>query len=115
MYGSHAEAVEVAFCSDCFSLEPIVNQKMKNSKKILITSATSEIFILRRGWQKAIRGFCEICQSETEMLDLDSAVNIFRRGIREIIHQIETGAIHSTETTSGHLLVCQNSLQNFCK
>ncbi len=100
---------------NCFRLEPIVNQKMKNTKKILITSAVSEIFILRRGRQNAIRGFCPHCEAETEMLDLDSAVSIFRVGTREIIRQMETGAIHSTETGSGHLLVCQNSLQNFCR
>ena len=86
---------------------------MKNAKKILITCATSEIFILRHGRQKAIRGFCKICEAETEMLDLNSAVNVFCLGMREIIRQIETGAIHSTETTSGYLLVCQNSLQIF--
>jgi len=86
---------------------------MTNSNKFLVTTASSEIFILRRGLQKAIRGFCEICEAETEMLDLNLAVNVFPLGMREIIGQIETGAIHSTETTSGHLLVCQDSLQNF--
>jgi hypothetical protein len=50
-----------------------------------------------------------------EMLDLNMSVTDFGSGMREIIRQIETGAIHSTETTGGHLLVCQKSLQNFCK
>ena len=84
---------------------------VKNPKKVLITSATSEIFILRHGRQKAIRGFCKICEAETEMLDLNSAVNVFRLGMREITRQIETGAVHSAETASGHLLVCTESLQ----
>lgn len=44
------------------------------------------------------------------MLDLDAAVNISRLGAREIIRRIETGAIHSTETARGHLLVCTESL-----
>ncbi len=91
--------------------EPIVNQKMKNAKKVLITSATSEVFILRHGRQKAIRGFCEICEAETEMLDLHSAVTVFGLRTRELIRQIETGAVHSAETASGHLLVCTESLQ----
>ena len=88
---------------------------MKNAKKILITSATSEIFILRRGRQNAIRGFCEICEAEVEMLDLNAAVSVFRLGTREIIRQMETGAIHSTDTAGGHLLVCTESLQTLIR
>ena len=84
---------------------------MKNAKKILITSATSEIFIIRRGRQKTFRGFCTNCAAETEMLDLHSAVTVFGLGTRELICQIETGAVHSSETASGHLLVCTESLQ----
>ena len=110
LHGLRAEAL-ISICSDCFSLEPIVNQKMKNAKKVLITSATSEIFIMRRGGQRTVRGFCEICEAETEMLDLHSAVTVFGLGTRELIRQIETGAVHSGETASGHLLVCTESLQ----
>ena len=83
---------------------------MKNAKKVLITSAASEIFILHHERQKAIRGFYEICEAKTEMLDLNSAVNVFSLGTREIIRRIEMSAVHSAETTSGHLLVCKESL-----
>lgn len=89
---------------------------MANSKKFLITTTTSEFFIIRRGGrQKALRGFCEVCQRETEMLDLNQEVAIFRLSMREIIYHIDTGAIHSIETESGHLFVCQDSLQIFCR
>ncbi len=84
---------------------------MENAKKILITSATSEFFIIRRGGQKAFRGFCPNCAAEAEMLDLHSAVTLFGLGTRELIRQIEKGAVHSSETASGHLLVCTESLQ----
>lgn len=84
---------------------------MKNAKKILVTSATSEIFIIRRGRQKTFRGFCVHCKAETEMLDLHTAVTVFGLGTRELIRQIETGAVHSTETANGHLLVCTESLK----
>lgn len=49
------------------------------------------------------------------MLDLNLAVTIFRLSLREIVRQIEAGVFHSTETESGHLLVCQNSIQKFRK
>ena len=84
---------------------------MENAKKILITTATSEIFIVQRGRQKAIRGFCENCAAETEMLDLNSAVTTFRLGTRELMRQIEAGAVHSTENTNGHFFICRESLR----
>jgi hypothetical protein len=84
---------------------------MTNAKKFLVTTASREIFILRRGRQKAIRGFCEICKAETEMLDLNSAVTVFSLGTRELIRQIEIGAVHSSETANKRLLICTESLQ----
>lgn len=108
--GSWAEAL-VLICSDCFRLEPILNQKMKNTKKILITTATSEFFIIRRKQQKTIRVFCPVCTIETEMLELNIAVTTFGVGIYELIRQIEKGAIHSVEIMTGHLFVCKESMR----
>lgn len=45
------------------------------------------------------------------MLDLDSAVTIFRIGTRQMMRQAETGAVHSIEIESGHLFVCTESLE----
>lgn len=70
---------------------------------------------MRRAMQPGFLGFCEICETETELLDLNLATTIFRLSGREIVRRIETGAFHSMETESGHLLVCQNSIKNFCK
>jgi hypothetical protein len=44
------------------------------------------------------------------MLNLDSAVNYSGRPARMLMREIESGLIHSTETTSGHLLICEASL-----
>ncbi len=86
---------------------------MPNTKKILITTESREIFIARRGEQRTIRGFCETCAAEVEMLPLDEAVSFTGKSTLELIRLTEAGAIHPTETASGHLLVCQNSLKNF--
>ena len=87
----------------------------ENSKKIFITTKTSEIFIVRRGRGKGIRVFCRECRAEVEMLSLDEAVSISTQNTRELISRIDAGAVHSIETGSGHLLVCQNSLAGFDK
>ena len=91
--------------------EPIVNQKMKNAKKVLITSATSEIFIMRRGGQRTIRGFCPNCEREVEMLTLDEAVRVGGQSARVIVRRIEQGSLHFAETDNGHLLICAASLE----
>jgi hypothetical protein len=85
----------------------------ENSKKIFITTKTSEIFIIRRGRRKLIHVFCPDCKREVEMLLLDEAVSFSAQNTRELIRRIDAGEIHALETGSGHLLVCQNSLENF--
>ncbi len=88
---------------------------MTNAKKILITTESHEIFIVRMNGKSHIRGFCPNCTFEVEILTLDEAVSFSAKHTRELIRQIETDAVHSIETTSGHLLVCQNSLKDFLK
>lgn len=90
--------------------QPIVNQMRQKAKKYLITTATSEIFIVRFNSRNKVRGFCETCAAEIEMLTLDQSVSASGKAAREIIRGIESGAIHSIETASGHLLVCAASL-----
>lgn len=89
---------------------------MTNSKKILITTVRNEILIVRHaGERQKLSEFCQECRALTVMFDFDSAVTIFDVRARDLMEQIAAGAIYSTETASGHPLVCQNSLQNFCK
>ena len=81
-----------------------------NAKKILIETEQSETVVLRLIEEAAITAYCETCGSEAKMLDLNSAVNYSGRPARMLMREIESGVIHSTETESGHLLVCSASL-----
>ena len=87
----------------------------ENSKKIFITTKTSEIFIIRRGRRKLIRVFCHGCEREVEMLTFDEAVSFSAQNTRELIRRIDSGLVHSIETASGHLLVCKQSLEEDLK
>lgn len=81
----------------------------KKVKRYLITTETHEIFVVRRE-RAGIRGFCRECGKTVEMHDLDAAVGLTGKTARQIFYAIENGAIHSLETTQGHLLVCRESL-----
>jgi len=86
---------------------------MTNTKQILITTTRSEIFIVRFNGKTNLRGFCPDCHAPTEMLTIDESVSASGKPARELFRRIESGAVHSIETASGHLLVCGDSLQSF--
>ena len=86
---------------------------MTNLKKILITTESREVFIVRIQGGSNISGFCAVCATEVKLLTLDEAVSFSAMPTRALIRQIESGAIHSVETASGHLLVCRHSLNDF--
>jgi hypothetical protein len=98
-----------------FPLKLIVEQKMSNSKKILITTESHEVFIVRMNGTSNISGFCSVCAEETPLLTLDEAVSLSACHARDLIRQSECGAIHAIETASGHLLICRNSLTDLLK
>lgn len=85
---------------------------MINSKKILITTESREIFIVRINGRTDIRGFCETCAIETEMLTLDHAISLFGISALKMLRAVESGEIHFLETTDGHLLLCCESLSS---
>ena len=80
------------------------------AKKLLITTAKHEIFIMRLGAVEAVLGFCERCDAEVEMLTLDSAVRVSGINGHRIVQQLASGQIHSIETVNGHLLLCRESV-----
>lgn len=84
---------------------------MTNAKKILITTTSREIFIVRHGGQKTLRGFCPNCEREVEMLTLDEAVRVSGQSSRAIVRRVEQGSLHFAETDDGHLLICAASLE----
>lgn len=85
---------------------------MTNLKKILITTESREIFIVRVKGKNVIQRFCPDCAAESEILTLDEAVSLSNVPMKKLIRLIETGAVHSLETESGHWLVCAASLLN---
>ena len=85
-----------------------------NAKKILITTESHEVFILRTDKRDHAYGLCRDCGREVEILTLDQAISL--SGIRtgELVRLTEANRIHSIETSMGHLLVCKDSLDEMC-
>jgi len=83
---------------------------MTIARKILITTESREIFILRAGAKESFRGFCPGCGREVGLLTLDQAVSVSGIGAREIFRLAEADSIHSIETDSKHLLICLDSI-----
>ena len=83
-----------------------------NSKQILIETERTETLVVRfPNTAPLVTSFCESCKTETEMMDLNSAVTFSGRGAHQLIHEIENGSLHSAQTLRGHLLICAISLQ----
>ncbi|MEZ5427334.1 MAG: hypothetical protein R2747_13775 [Pyrinomonadaceae bacterium] len=85
---------------------------MAANRKILITTESSEIFIIRARGKHEIRGFCAGCGGESQMLTLDEAVSLSGIATMEIIAHLRLEKIHFLETAGGHLLICRNSLES---
>lgn len=101
----------IGFVDRLLPLRSIINIKMAISKKISITTVSREILIVRSSEGQNRKKFCADCATETEMVDINSAVTIFGVGTRELMRLAEIGLMHSIETESGHLLICVNSLK----
>ena len=79
-----------------------------NKKKItVITSESSEVFVIRR---PLARAWCAECAAEVGMLSPEQAAAVAGVSTRTIYRWAETGRIHFTETPEGRLLVCPNSI-----
>jgi hypothetical protein len=83
-----------------------------NAKKLLITTVSHEIVVVRVNHQTPAYSYCPKCDTEVEMLALDAAVSLSGIGWREVIRQIVSDELHSIETANGDLRVCHNSLIN---
>ena len=69
---------------------------MENAKKILITTESHEIFVLRNTAVAPLRSHCEMCGGETEFLTMDEAVCSSR--VRTVIWWL--GAVPESFTQS---------------
>jgi len=83
---------------------------MTIAKKILITTQTREIFILRAETKERFRGFCNGCGREAELVTLDQAVSLSGISAMEIFTLAEANSIHAIETDTKHLLICLASI-----
>ncbi len=81
------------------------------TKKILITTESHEVFILRMGERERAFGYCEGCGHEVEMLTLDQAVTESRIKTADLVDMVGHRTIHALETQSGHLIVCDESIR----
>lgn len=88
---------------------------MTNSKKILITTESREIFIIRNRAESRLKRYCGRCGEETAMLTLEQVVTYAVTNTREMIRRIDEGRIHSLETADGQLLVCTGSIADSCQ
>jgi len=86
---------------------PILDEMNRKAKRLLFTTETHEVFVIRNGREK-VGALCDKCGCEVEVLDLDKAVSLSQKSAREIF-EIEKGEIHSIEISGSHLLVCCNS------
>ena len=82
-----------------------------NAKKILITTESHEIFVLRTDRRDRAYGLCRACDREVEIVTIDQAISL--SGIRtgELVRMAEKNEVHAIETSMGHLLICRESLE----
>jgi len=71
-----------------------------------ITVETERLVIVNRRRRSA---WCPSCSRQVEMLTVDDAAILFHVASRTIFHWAESGAVHSTETPEGLLLICPDS------
>jgi hypothetical protein len=83
---------------------------VKRSKRIEITHELRRVIRVRVP-DDAVRGWCPACQSEVQWVALAHARILSAVSDREVQRRLESGALHSSKTLAGTLLVCLNSLQ----
>lgn len=87
---------------------------MANAKKILITTESHELLVVRRRGSTHPRHICPICTTPGCGLTLDEARDYTCLSGLELIREIEIGAVHAYEIAGGPLLICQKSVDTFC-
>jgi len=72
-----------------------------------ITLETDRLIVVSRPKKKR---WCSDCELYVEMMSIDDAALRSQVNSRTIFRWAESGAVHSTETAEGLLLICPNSL-----
>ena len=81
--------------------------KIRRRRKIISETERKVSFAIKR---QPIRFFCAACDAPAEMLSINEAAKRLKTAWREIVHSIENGELHSTETEAGEIYVCAASL-----
>jgi len=84
---------------------------VSNVKKIVIRTESRETFILQTNSKGRAFGHCRECDRQVELLSLDLAVSASGIKTSELVRKIDRKEIHATETGSGHILICSESLR----
>ena len=75
--------------------------------KTEITLETERLIVVKRQRRTA---WCAACSRRVRMLNVDDAAILAQVNSRTIFRWAESGAVHSSETPEGLLLICPNSL-----
>ena len=81
-------------------------------KRQLITTVETERTLSIKISKLEARFFCQSCGCETEMIALNSAVNLTQKNWREVIDQADIGGLHFMETTKGEIYFCSVSVSD---
>jgi len=84
---------------------------MKTIRRTKIKLETHELTTIR--FSRKARFFCEDCQTEANYLTVTQTAIMFSVSEKTIFRLAEIERIHSTETSSGQLLICADSAVNF--
>lgn len=71
---------------------------------------THELTIIRIQRSQAVSAFCQKCEREVLHLNIARSAAVLKISETEAFRLVESGEVHSLETTVGRLLVCSNSL-----
>jgi len=75
-------------------------------KRTEITVETDRWLVVKRHRRTA---WCTACSRQVEMLNIDDAAIFAQVNSRTIFRWAESGAVHSTESPEGLLLICPHS------
>jgi len=79
------------------------------TKRTEITVRTSRLLVMNK--VRSMTAWCEECGKQSYWLTVDDTALLLGLTSRTIFRQAEAGALHSTETREGLLLVCLGSLR----
>ena len=77
-------------------------------KRTRITIETARVIVVSK--PRRLLAWCAECDKEVDWVSLDEAARLSGASSRAVIQRIEDGALHSTETAEGILVVCPDSL-----